>query len=202
MYYNHTTVESELILSVLRYVFHSNCSLDELCGISPSILQTIIDDIEYLSDIPIKSLSDEELISDEPLTKIIKVLKLIQTTFMHHPEDISRCVYEKLNNKLTDIIKKSTIEHDISMAYLLKCIIKEILVNGLHRMDNTTYKYTWKDKLEAFYYICGQLRFIEAATMRSNKYVRQSVDLILSLNNARQLIKRQPLMEIITESIY
>lgn len=200
MYYNHTTVESDLILSVLRYVFHSDCTLEEIYKTSPSILQTIIDDISYLSDIPIKALSGEEFI--EPSTNIIKVLKLIQTTFMHYPEDISRCVYTKLNDKLTEIIKKSTIEYDISMAYLLKSIIKEILLNGVRRTDNTTYRYTWKDRLETFYYLCGQLRFIEAATMRSNNYTHQSVDLISSLNHARQLTKRQPLMDIIRDSLY
>ena len=191
---------NDLILSVLRYVFHSDCTLEEIYNTSPSILQTIIDDISYLSDIPIKVLSGEEFI--EPSTNIIKALKLIQTTFMHYPEDISRCVYIKLNDKLTEIIKKSTIEHDISIAYLLKSIIKEILLKGVRRTDNTTYRYTWKDRLETFYYLCDQLRFIEAATMRSNNYTHQSVDMISSLNRVRQLTKRQPLMEIIRDSIY
>lgn len=201
MYFGNNDMNNELLLSVLQYVFHSDCTLEEMSRLNPSLLQTIIADIAYLSDVPMKVLSGKEFINDNPDTNIIKVLRHVQATFMHHPEDICRSVYIKLNDKLTDIIKKSTIEHDISLAYLLKCIIKEILINGARYTDNT-YRYTWKDKLEAFYYICGQLRFIEAATMRSKSCACRSVDLISSLNHARQLTKRMPLMEIIRDSLY
>ena len=199
MYYNHTTAESELVLSVLRYVFHSDCTLEEICKMNPTVLQAVIDDIEYLSGIPIKALSGENPI--EPSTEIVKVLKLIQKDFMHYPEEISRCVAMNINDRLMNIIKKSTIEHDIAIAYLLKYIVKEILIKGVCCTDNT-YRYTWKDRLEAFYYLCGQLRFIEAATMRANTYTLQPVNLKLALNYARQLIKRKPLMAIIKDSLY
>ena len=193
MYFGNNDMNNDIILSVLQHIFHRNCTIDDIRKTDIDLLQAIIDDILYLSDIPTKMSSSKDFI-DNPGTKIFIILKCVQTTFMHHPENISRSVYIKLNDKLTDIIKKSTIEYDISMAYLLKYIIKEILVNGTH--------YSWKDKLETFYYICSQLRFIEVANMRSNKYTHQAVDLISSLNRIRQLSERKPLMEIIRDSIY
>lgn len=194
MYFGNNDTNNDLILSVLRHIFYSDCTINDIRKTDTDLLQTIIADVLYLSDMPTKITLSKEFINDNPETKIIKVLKYIQTTFMHHPDDIRRSVHTRLNDKLTDIIKKSTIEHDISIAYLLKYIIKEISVNGTN--------YSWKDKLEAFYYICGQLRFIEAATIRSNSHAYQSVDLITSLNHVRELTKRVSLMEIIRDSLY
>ncbi len=195
MYFGNNDMNNDLILSVLQHIFHRNCTIDDIRKTDTDLLQAIIDDILYLMDTSIETIMRSiNAYNDDQKTNIIRVLKCVQTTFMHYPEVISRSVYIKLNDKLTDIIKKSTIEYDISMAYLLKYIIKEILVNGT--------RYSWKDKLEAFYYICGQLRFIDVATIRSNKYTHQAVDLISSLNHVRQLTKRKPLMEVIRESIY
>ena len=193
MCFSNNDMNDGLVVSVLQHIFHRNCTIDDIRKMDTDLLQAIIDDILYLSDMPTKMSSSKDFIN-KPVTDIIRILKHIQTIFMHRPENISRSVYTKLNDKLTDIIKKSTIEYDISIAYLLKYIIKEILVNGT--------RYSWKDKLEAFYYICGQLRFIDVATIRSNKYMHQAVDLISSLNHVRRLTKRQPLMEIIRDSIY
>ena len=194
MYFGNNNMNNDLILSVLRHIFHRDCTIDDICKMNPSLLQTIMADIEYLSNIPINAISSKEFINDSPKTKIISVLKHVQTTFMHHPEDICRYMYARLNDRLTDIIKKSTIEHDIFMAYLLKYIIKEISVNGM--------RYSWKDKLEAFYYICGNMRYVEAASIRIKQSRYQSVDLITSLNHVRQLTKRKPLMDIIRDYIY
>ena len=195
MYFGHNDMVNDIILSVLQHIFHRNCTIDDIRKMNTDLLQTIIDDILYLTDTSIETmLHSTNIRNDNPETKIIGVLKYIQTIFMHHPDAICHTVYMRLNNRLTDIIKSSIIEHDISIAYLLKCIIKNILINGIH--------YTWKDKLEAFYYICGHMRYLEAASVRSNHFKRQSVDLISSLNHVRQLTERKTLMEIIRESIY
>ena len=195
MHFGHRNMGNGLILSVLRHLFQCKCTINDIRKMNTDFLQNIIDDILYLTDTSIETIMRGiNAQNDNTVTKLFNVLKYIQTTFMHHPENIGHSVYMHLNNRLTDIIKKSTIEHDISIAYLIKRVIKEILINST--------SYTWKDKLEAFYYICGHMRYLEAAAVRSNRFKRQSVDLISSLNHVKQLTEQKTLMEVIRDSIY
>ena len=188
-------MDNDLILSVLYHIFHHIRTTDDIHTMNTDLLQNIIDDILYLTDTSIETIMHSiNTHNYNPKTKIIKVLKYVQIMFMHHSDAICHSVYMRLNNRLTDIIKTSTIEHDISIAYLIKRIIKEISINGT--------RYTWKDKLEVFYYICGHMHYLEAASVRSNRSKRQSVDLISSLNHVRQLTEQKTLMEIIRDSIY
>ena len=195
MHFGYNDMDNDLILSVLYHIFHHIRTTDDIHTMNTDLLQNIIDDILYLTDTSIETIMHSiNTHNYNPKTKIIKVLKYVQIMFMHHSDAICHSVYMRLNNRLTDIIKTSTIEHDISIAYLIKRIIKEISINGT--------RYTWKDKLEVFYYICGHMHYLEAASVRSNRSKRQSVDLISSLNHVRQLTEQKTLMEIIRDSIY
>ena len=205
MLFGNSDMYNDLVLSVLQHIFHRNCTIDDIRKTHTDLLQSLINDILYLTGTSIETvMCSTHARNSNPSSKIIRVLEYIQSSFMHRPDGICYAIYMHLNDRLTDIIKKSAIEHDISIAYLIKRVIKEILINGIRYINNdNVYRYTWKDKLEAFYYICGYMRCIEAASMRANRSNHcQSVDLISSLNRVRQLTERKTLIEIINESLY
>lgn len=211
-----TTTINDTILAALQHLFQDKYISDNIHDICDVLLQNAIEDISHLTGNLNKSTYSNTTKHDTDydndyhnklMVKLIDCIKAIELEFKHRPDRISKTVYNTLNGQLSDIIKSSTIEHDISMAYLLKLIIKEILVKGTANTDNKgiPYSYTWVDKTIAFCYICGHIRYIEAATariMHSNYAFKQSVDLISSLNHVRQLVEQKTLMEIINESLY
>lgn len=211
-----TITLNDVILTALQHLFQDKYISDNIHDICDVLLRNVIEDIEHLlgnlnrsvqSNITKRDTDHNSFCHDRLMVKLIDYIKAIELEFKHRPDRISKIIYDKLNGRLSDIIKNSTIEHDISMAYLLKLIIKEILVKGTANADNKgiPYRYTWVDKTIAFCYICGHIRCIEAATariMHSNYAFKQSVDLISSLNHVRQLVARKTLMEIINDSLY
>ena len=211
-----TITLNDIILTALQHLFQDKYISNNIHDICNVLLSSAIEDIAYLSGNLNKSVQSnitkrdtdyDSVYYDKLMVKLIDCIKAIELEFKHRPDRISKTVYDTLNGRLSDIIKNSTIEHDISMAYLLKLIIKEILVKGTANANNKgiPYSYTWVDKTIAFCYICGHIRYIEAATariMHSNYAFKQSVDLISSLNHVRQLVARKTLMEIINDSLY
>ncbi len=211
-----TITINDIILTALQYLFQDKHISDNIHDICDVLLRNAIEDIEHLMGNLNRSIRRDAMnpdtdygsvYHDKLIVKLIDYIKAIELEFKHRPDCISKTVYDTLNGRLSDIIKSSTIEHDISMAYLLKLIIKEILVKGTANANNKgiPYSYTWVDKTIAFCYICGHIRYIEAATARiihSNYAFKQSVDLISSLNHVRQLVEQKTLMEIINESLY
>lgn len=211
-----TITLNDVILTALQHLFQDKYISDNIHDICNMLLRNAIEDIEHLTSNLNKSAQSntakrdtdyDSVYRDKLIVNLIDRIKAIELEFKHRPDRISKIIYDKLNGRLSDIIKNSTIEHDISMAYLLKLIIKEILVKGTANANNKgiPYSYTWVDKLIAFCYICGHIRCIEAATariMHSNYAFKQSVDLISSLNHVRQLVARKTLMEIINDSLY
>ena len=211
-----TITLNDIILTALQHLFQDKYISDNIHDICNVLLHSVIEDIEHLTGNLNKNTQGDTMqydtdydsvYRDKLIVKLIDYIKAIELEFKHRSDHISKIIYDTLNERLSDIIKSSTIEHDISMAYLLKLIIKEILVKGTAKADNKgiPYSYTWMDKLIAFCYICGHIRYIEAATariMHSNYAFKQSVDLISSLNHVRQLVVRKTLMEIINDSLY
>ena len=216
MYNPPTITLNDIILTALQHLFQDKYISDNIHDICNVLLCSVIEDIEHLlgnlnrsirCDAMKHDTDYDSVYRDKLMVKLIDYIKAIELEFKHRSDHISKIIYDTLNGRLSDIIKCSTIEHDISMAYLLKLIIKEILVKGTAKADNKgiPYSYTWMDKLIAFCYICGHIRYIEAATariMHSNYAFKQSVNLISSLNHVRQLVARKTLMEIINDSLY
>lgn len=215
--------EDDTIMTALKHLFQSYSIEYDLSNISDDRLICARDDINYLSNASTDLIKNNNVmditVDSKILTeRLVDSIKYIRAILKHSPDTIGKSLYNHLNYKLNEIIEHSAIEHDISMAYLLKIVIKEILVKGARKScpcnsffiddavkANIPYHYTWKDKLTAFSFVCGNMRYIEGAMLRTyhlpKRYMHKA-DLSTSLNHARRLMKRKDLMTIINDSLY
>lgn len=149
-----------------------------------------------------------------PLEALINELMNLKLCLSHSR---SVNIYSRLTGYFDEIIKRSNIEYDISMAYLFKVMLKETLVKGKHKIittsidklyDNqsneTIYHYTWRDKFIVICYVLGHMPYINGALIRSrscNRYNCGSADLITALNHPRKLLTDYTAHDIAIDSI-
>ena len=149
-----------------------------------------------------------------PLEELVNELSNLKLRLSHSQ---ANNIYNRLTRDLDEIIKQSNIEHDISMAYLFKVMLKETLIKGKRTIvtinnnlstDNHTnekiYRYTWRDKFIVICYVLGHIPYINGALIRSRstdrfKYGR--ADLIGALQHARRLLSDYAAHDIAIDSI-
>lgn len=136
-----------------------------------------------------------------PLDELINELTILRLNMAHsRPLDI----YNRLTVEPNEIIRRSNIEYDISMAYLFKLMLKETLVKGKHMnkhadrfslydgpVTDTVYRYTWRDKFIVTCYVLGHVPYTHAALTRArrlNKLKYARADIITALQYPRQLL--------------
>jgi hypothetical protein len=186
--------------------------------------------IKYLINIPIKwmpyrrSMSDILLYSryirkirNTPIDNLSEIMTYVKDQLIHNPVMIGKIIQRNINNLLIDIISKSSIEYDISMAYLCKLLIKEVFIDGKHLIYSVptdsintprtvvdSYRYTWNEKLIVFSYLAGRIPFLHEALNRCTKmsFSRfRSVDLSSSLKHARNLLRTHSVLSIVNGEI-
>ncbi len=136
-----------------------------------------------------------------PLDELINELTILRLNMSHsRPLDI----YNRLTVEPDEIIRRSNIEYDISMAYLFKLMLKETLVKGKHinkhadrfslydgPITETIYRYTWRDKFIVTCYVLGHVPYTHAALTRARRlnYLKYGrADIITALQHPRQLL--------------
>lgn len=185
-----------------------------------------IQNVKYLLDIPMKSVPYRHSVSDlllysrsirkvrnTPIDMLTDILSYVKDQLIHNPSTIGNIIHRRMNKLLIDIISRSSIEYDISMAYLCKLIIKEVFIHGKRLVYSTptdafdttltvidTYRYSWNEKLIVFSYLAGRIPFLQEALKRCgrkrfNRF--HSVELASSLTHARKLIKTHTVLSIV-----
>ena len=149
-----------------------------------------------------------------PLEELINELMNLKLTLSHSS---ATNIYARLTGDLDEIIKRSNIEYDISMAYLFKLMLKETIVKGKHvtvcsdqdqlydkAITETIYRYTWRDKFVVMCYILGHIPYTRTALLRARsmdqlKYGR--ADLESALKHPRRLLSEYNAYTIAIDSI-
>lgn len=189
-----------------------------------------IQNIKYLINVPVKWMPYRRSMSDilqytryirkirnTPIDNLSEILIYIKDQLIHNPVMIGKIIQRNINKLLINIIARSSIEHDISMAYLCKLLIKEVFIDGKHLIYSVPtdsintqrtvvdcYRYTWNEKLIVFSYLAGQIPILYEALNRCNKkrFSRfLSVDLSSSLKHARDLIRNHSVLSIVNGEI-
>lgn len=136
-----------------------------------------------------------------PLDELINELTKLKLNMSHSgPQDI----YNRLTVELDEIIRRSNLEYDISMAYLFKIMLKETLIKGKHvskhnvslplcdgPVTDSIYRYTWRDKFIVTCYVLGHVPYTHAALARARRlnYLKYSrADITAALQHPRQLL--------------
>ena len=179
-----------------------NCSVDRTCSLKRSFSNDM--NIHYGTTYNTRS----------PLEELINELMNLKLTLAHSR---SADIYTRLTRDLDEIIKRSNIEYDISMAYLFKVMLKETLIKGKHitvcsdherlyddSTTETTYRYTWRDKFIVTCYVLGHIPYTRAALLRARsmnqlKYGR--ADLASALQHPRRLLSEYNTYTIALDSI-
>lgn len=226
---SHKVVIDDTIGTGLKLVICTN-NIDHLIDNQDSFFGTIIEAIDnvkyinrsfdYMRSIK-RSLSSDACLhygntynSRLPLDELINELSNLKLRLSHSQ---TNNIYNRLTRDLDEIIKRSNIEHDISMAYLFKVMLKETLIKGKHIINSkdtirlydnnpneTIYRYTWRDKFIVICYVLGHVPYINGALNRSRsadccKYRR--ADLISALQHPRKLLSDHTTHEIAIDSI-
>lgn len=183
----------------------------------PTDSHRYIEDISHLTAnhstalLKYRSFSDSDLRMDHyRKPSLLDVLNNVRQSLKHSPNTICPLIAKRLNGSLTEIINRSLIEHDISMAYMFKLIIKEVFIKGFRVTslpDNPSYRvyYTWTEKLYVFCYLVHNMPIINGALQRARKteYSRYyTVNLPAALNHARGVIKNHSPIDIIRDSLH
>ena len=149
-----------------------------------------------------------------PLEELINELMNLKIC-LSHEQSIN--IYSRLTGDFDEIIRRSTIEYDISMAYLFKLMLKETLIKGKHititsdvnqLCDNhtyeTIYRYTWRDKFIVICYVLGHIPYIHGALIRSRSTKPSKygiIDLITALTHPRRVLADHTAYDIAIGSI-
>ena len=150
-----------------------------------------------------------------PLEELINELMNLKLTIAHSASLTN--IYTRLTGDLDEIIKRSNIEYDISMAYLFKRMLKETLIKGKHvtvcsehaqlyddSITETIYRYTWRDKFVVTCYVLGHIPYSRAALLRSrsmDQFKHGRADLAAALQHPRRLLTEYNAYTIAIDSI-
>ena len=149
-----------------------------------------------------------------PLDELVNELTNLKLC-LSHARSID--IYSRLTGNLNEIISRSKIEYDVSLAYLFKLMLKETLVKGKHvkithdtnqlydnNTNETIYRYTWRDKFIVICYVLGNLPYINGALIRSRSmkhFKHGNIDLKIALNRPRKLLSEYTAYDIAIDSI-
>ena len=173
-----------------------------------------IEDVSYLTSnhsnalLKYRSFSDSDLrMYSHKKPSLLDVLNNVRQSLKHSPNTICPLIAKRLNGSLTEIIRRSSIEHDISMAYMFKLIIKEVFIKGFRAPDNLSCRiyYTWTEKLYVFCYLVHNMAIINGILQRARKTEHSkyyTVNLPSALNYAREVLKNHSPMDIICDSLH
>ena len=175
-YYRATIIEAAKLMlgdDNLELYFNKDGCMDY-------IIKEAMDNAKYLMNIPflqrnrMRSYSGDFHIhypttqrSLSPMEEFMEIIENIELMYKHSPKKSGLNVYNRLNNDLTEIISRSSLEYDIYTAYMLKRFIKEAFINN----DGANINYSHHQKLIIFAFIVNHVPFIRLALQRSKQSI-------------------------------